>query len=117
MTLAIESPPGNGNYRVLNQFDETYDIHTLAEKVVDASRNYDLDVEIKSATNPRMESEKHYYNPDRDNLPAMGFKPTRKIEDTLNDIIGDLLIHKDRLSRYLDVIMPRVWWKEIRSEV
>ncbi len=117
MTLAIENPPSNGNYRVLNQFDETYDIHTLAEKVVDAARNYDLDVEIKSATNPRMESEDHYYNPDRANLPAMGFKPTRKIEDTLDDIIGDLLANKDRLGRYSNSIMPRVQWKEIRSKV
>lgn len=117
MTLAIENPPNNGNYRVLNQFDETYDIFTLAEKVVDAAQHHDLEVEIRSTTNPRMELETHYYNPDRDNLPAMGFKPTRKIEDTLDDIIGDLLVHKDRLSKYLDVIMPRVWWKKIRSKV
>ncbi|HIE55003.1 MAG TPA: NAD-dependent epimerase/dehydratase family protein, partial [Chromatiaceae bacterium] len=33
LTLAIENPPKEGEYRVFNQFEEVYDIYELAEKV------------------------------------------------------------------------------------
>jgi nucleoside-diphosphate-sugar epimerase len=115
MKIAIEDSPKPGEYRVLNQFDETYNVLELAMKVVDIARDLDLDPGIGEVINPRMEAETHYYNPDRKNLPAMGFTPSRFIEDALYTIMGDLLEHKERIEKYLHVIKPRVYWKKIRS--
>jgi len=80
LTIAIENPPDEGEYRVFNQFDETYSVNELAEHVVEVSKEFDLDAKIWNIENPRLEMEDHYYNPDRKRLPDLGFKPTNTLE-------------------------------------
>jgi len=61
--LAMRQPAGAGEYRVFNQFVETFAVNELAARVQAAGRNLGLPVEIKNIPNPRLEAEEHYYNP------------------------------------------------------
>ncbi len=52
MRLLIENPPKEGEYRVVNQFAEVYNVTQLAEIVRDASKELGLKVEIKKCKEP-----------------------------------------------------------------
>ncbi|MBD3171076.1 NAD-dependent epimerase/dehydratase family protein, partial [Candidatus Bathyarchaeota archaeon] len=45
-TIAIENSPEEGEYRVFNQFDETYSVNELAERVSKVAQEYDLEGKI-----------------------------------------------------------------------
>lgn len=109
LTLASENPPEEGEYRVFNQFDDTYSIMELTDKVKEAGEKLGLDVEIKNIGNPRVEMEEHYYNPAHEKLYRLGFKPQHKIEDELFLMLEDLLKNKDRVRTKL--FMPRTRWR------
>jgi UDP-sulfoquinovose synthase len=110
LTLTIENPPARGEYRVFNQLDETYSIIELAEKVVVVARKLGIDVTIKNLQNPRTEKEEHYYKVDHEHLRKLGFKPTRKIEETLEIMLKDLSKHKERILEKGDAILPKTLW-------
>ncbi|AWR99278.1 UDP-sulfoquinovose synthase [Metallosphaera hakonensis] len=111
MRLLIENPPKEGEYRVVNQFAEVYNVTQLAEIVRDASKELGLKVEIKNVKNPRVEAEEHYYNPEVKVLPSLGFRPKKNIRDETKTMIMDLLPYKERLERFKHVIMPKTIWK------
>jgi len=111
ISLLIENPPNDGEYRVVNQFDEQYSVLELAEKVQKIGNKKGLNIEIKSKENPRMESEKHYYKVDHDTLKKLGFKRTREIDDELNVMLDDLIPNKKRIEQKKDVIVKGIKWK------
>ena len=84
---------------MFNQFDEVYDLTNLANYVVLAGKKAGLSVRIKNIKNPRIEKEKHFYKVKHNHLKNLGFKPTEKIEKTLNVMIQDLLRYKDRIKK------------------
>jgi UDP-sulfoquinovose synthase len=110
MTLALENPPKDGEYRVLNQFDETYSVNDLAKHVVKVSGEFGIDAKIWSIENPRIEKEEHYYHPDRDKLPALGFKPINDLDTELRLTIPKLIKYKDRIEEKKAAIMPKIKW-------
>jgi nucleoside-diphosphate-sugar epimerase len=110
LTIAIENPPDEGEYRVFNQFDECHSVNELAEYVVKVSKEYGLDAKIWNIENPRLEMEDHYYNPDRKRLPDLGFKPTNTLEDELRVTIPKLMEYRDRIEAKRQCIMPKVKW-------
>jgi UDP-sulfoquinovose synthase len=55
LTIAIENPPQKSEYRVLNQFEEVYDLTELATKVQGVAEKNGLPVEIRATENPRSE--------------------------------------------------------------
>jgi UDP-sulfoquinovose synthase len=61
--LALENQADAGEYRVFNQFTETFSVNQLAEAVVDAGKMNGLNVRVEHIENPRTEAEEHYYNP------------------------------------------------------
>ena len=111
MTLATENPPKDGEYRVLNQFDETYSVNDLAKHVVKVSGEFGIDAKIWSIENPRIEKEEHYYHPDREKLPALGFKPTNDLDAELRLTIPKLMKYKSRIYEKKEAIMPRIKWR------
>ncbi|QKR00047.1 NAD-dependent epimerase/dehydratase family protein [Metallosphaera tengchongensis] len=111
LRLLIENPPKQGEYRVVNQFAEIYNVRQLAEIVKDAAEGLGLKVDINHVKNPRFESEDHYYNPEIKVLPSLGFKPKRNIRDETKVMIKDLLPYKERLERFKHTIMPKTIWK------
>lgn len=112
LTIATENPPEKGEYRVFNQFDETYSINELAKKVQKTGRKLGYDVKIKNPENPRVEAEKHYYNPDHEKLYKLGFKPVHPLEEELEIMFNDLERFKDRILAKKERIMPTIYWRK-----
>ncbi len=111
LTLATENPPEKGEYRVFNQFDETYSVNELAKKVQKVGKKLGYDVKIKNPENPRLEAEKHYYNPDHHKLYNLGFKPIHSLDEELEIMFKDLERFKGRVLAKKERIMPTVYWK------
>ena len=111
MTLAAENPPKDGEYRVFNQFDETYSVNELAKHVLKVSGEFGIDAKIWSIENPRIEKEEHYYHPDRDRLPALGFKPMNDLDNELRLTIPKLMKYRGRIEERKEAIMPKIKWR------
>ena len=111
MTLALENPPDEGEYRVFNQFDECYSINSLVLEVCKAARSLGLDPSIIDLTNPRVETEKHYYNPDMNHLPDLGFIPAQSLQEELALTLEILMMYRERIEFKKDSIMPKIKWR------
>jgi UDP-sulfoquinovose synthase len=110
MTLAIENPPEKGEYRVFNQFEETYSLIDLADKVRAVAVELGLDAPIVRFENPRVEAEEHYYEPDHEHLLALGYEPTHDMAAELKVMLGDLLHHRSRIEEHREVLVPDIRW-------
>ncbi len=80
LTLALENPPNAGEYRVFNQFEETYTITELAEQVQTIARRDRIRRPDPADREPAVELEEHYYNPDHQHLLDLGYRPTHDME-------------------------------------
>ena len=70
--LACLNPPEAGEFRVFNQFTESFSV-APARRVGAAGRAGR--VTIESIPDPRVEKEEHYYNAVTTKLPALGLQP------------------------------------------
>ncbi|QGR20047.1 UDP-sulfoquinovose synthase [Stygiolobus azoricus] len=112
LTLLLEHPPKQGEYRVANQFAEIYSVRQIAQIVKKAGEELGLDVQIGNYPNPRVEAEEHYYNPEIKILPSLGFYPKKRLPEEVKIMIKDLLPYKERLERYRHVIPPKTKWRK-----
>ncbi|QUC64514.1 NAD-dependent epimerase/dehydratase family protein [Nitrosopumilus sp. K4] len=112
ISLLIENPPTDENYRVVNQFDEQYSIDDLAHRVKNIGNQKGLNVEIKHIENPRVESEDNYYNAEHQKLKELGFKPTNYINDEISKMLDDLIVHKDRIEKKRESIIKILKWRD-----
>jgi UDP-sulfoquinovose synthase len=116
LSLIAEHPPEAGKYEVYNQLDQTHSIIDLAHLIVDAAGKCGIEAIVdKAVRNPRKEAESHSYEVDHEKLPAIGFIPTKRIEDELVDMITDLIPWKDRILTRKDKILPKTTWSEGRK--
>jgi UDP-sulfoquinovose synthase len=106
--LAMRQPAGAGEYRVFNQFVETFAVNELAARVQAAGRNLGLPVEIKNIPNPRLEAEEHYYNPAHTGLLSLGLQPHYLTDDVLAEMLETVLTYKASIDKAL--IFPEVRW-------
>jgi UDP-sulfoquinovose synthase len=107
--LALRQPAAAGDYRVFNQFVETFTVNELAARVQAAGRLLDLDVKIENIPNPRLESEEHYYNPAHTGLLSLGLQPHYLTEEVLGEMLQTVSIHKQCIDKGL--IFPEVQWR------
>jgi len=112
LTLLLEHPPKQGEYRLVNQFAEVYSVSQIAQIVKKAGEELGLNVQIGNYPNPRVEAEEHYYNPEIKILPSLGFYPKKRLPEEVKIMIKDLLPYKERLERYRHVIPPKTKWKK-----
>lgn len=86
--LSIENPPENGKLRCFNQLSETWSINELAIEVKNRAKEIrNIDVEFSYIPSPRKEyTGDHYYKYISEILPALGYKPTRTIQDEIKYI-------------------------------
>ena len=117
LTLALEKPSRPGEYRVLNQFAEVYDVTDLARKVQVVAREFGIDAKIAHLENPRKESEEHYYEPDHITLFELGFRPSSSIDDELCIMLGDLMPHRERIKERASLLIPDIRWDGERAPV
>ncbi len=111
LTICLENPPDEGEYRVFNQFDECYSVNELAERVVKSAGGLGVDAKIWNIENPRVEAEQHYYYPDSESLRKLGFKPTKNLDEELEVTLSVLSRFKDRIEEKRDKILPTVKWR------
>jgi UDP-sulfoquinovose synthase len=114
LSLALENPPNEGEYRVFNQLDEVYGINELAEHVKKVGNKLGLAVEIKNVENLRVEKEEHHYKVDHEHLRKLGFKPTRPLDDEIRIMLGDLMRFRSRIDEKREVIRPLTSWRKGR---
>lgn len=117
LTRVIESPPEPGEYRVLNQFAEVYDITELALTVQRVGRELGLPVEVRNVENPRAEREDHYYEPDHQGLFDLGYEPTQDVAAEVRIMLGDLMRHAERIETKRDILVPDVRWDGSRGRM
>jgi len=116
LTLALENPPKEGEYRVFNQFEEVYDVTEVAEKVKKAGSTLGLEVTIRNIENPRIEQEQHYYEPDHKNLLDLGYKPTHDVEAELKIMLTDLMKCRKRIEVRSEAFIPDIRWDGTRKK-
>jgi UDP-sulfoquinovose synthase len=107
--LAVENPAAAGEFRVFNQFTESFSILDLAELVQKAGAEVGLDVEIGAVENPRVELEEHYYNPTHTKLLDLGLRPHLLSAVLVESMFSVIDRFKDRVIP--DHIMPRDRWR------
>jgi UDP-sulfoquinovose synthase len=97
--LSLDNPSEQGELRIFNQFTETFSVNELADKVKYAASKLDLDVQIKSISNPRKESEEHYYNPTHTGLLNLGLEPNYLTDSELILMLEYVLKHRDFIEK------------------
>ncbi len=109
--LAVQNPPAEGEYRVFNQFTESYSVRQLAELVSDT---YPGRVEIAdSFENPRVEQEDHYYRAAHTKLLDLGLVPHLLSSATISSILALAERHRDRIDP--NVIGTGVDWRRPKT--
>jgi UDP-sulfoquinovose synthase len=111
--LAVRNPPRAGEYRVFNQFTESFSVGDLAEKVKTAAAKLGVDVSIAHLPNPRVEKEEHHYNAVHTRLLDLGLEPHFLSDSLLDSLLNIALEYRDRVRA--DVILPRVNWRSTQN--
>jgi UDP-sulfoquinovose synthase len=110
LTLAIENPPVEGEYRVFNQFAEVHELGELALMVQSVAEELGLAVDVCHVENPRKEVEEHLFEPDNQALRDLGYEPTRDVRGVIRDMLEDLLPHRDRIEARQAALTPSIRW-------
>ena len=107
--IAAEHPAERGEFRVFNQFTESFSVLELAEKVQKVAREEGLEANIAHIENPRVEKEEHYYHAVNTKLKDLGLEPNLLTDGVLRGILNVARQHKDRVI--MENVMPKVNWK------
>ncbi len=108
--LACENPAGEGEYRVFNQFTESFSVAQLAEMVSDAMPGQ---VTVRQIENPRHEQDEHYYRAAHTKLLGLGLVPHLLDGGTISSLLATAARHRDRVDPR--AILPSVQWASTRS--
>jgi UDP-sulfoquinovose synthase len=108
--LAVLNPPKVAEYRVFNQFTESFSINQMADRVVAALGG---DHEIRRLSDPRVEMEDHYYNAAHTKLVDLGLHPHLLDDDTIRSLAAIVEKHRDRID--LAVMVPTIDWRATAS--
>ncbi|HWC32857.1 MAG TPA: NAD-dependent dehydratase, partial [Actinomycetota bacterium] len=98
-----------GEYRVFNQFTESFTLLELAELVRKAGAEYGIEVRIDHLENPRTEKEEHYYNAKHTKLLDLGLQPHYLSETLIESMFATIERYRDRVIR--DHILPSITWR------
>jgi UDP-sulfoquinovose synthase len=107
--LAVNNPPDAGEYRVFNQFTESFSVAQLADLVQTSAEELGLAVEIEHVENPRVELEEHYYNPVHTKLLDLGLQPSFLGDELVRSTLDTITKYRDRVID--SAIDPRTQWK------
>ncbi|OFW80292.1 MAG: NAD-dependent dehydratase [Alicyclobacillus sp. RIFOXYA1_FULL_53_8] len=107
--LAALNPADRGEFRVFNQFTESFSVLELAERVQRVAADMGLSAKIAHLPNPRVEKEEHYYNAVHTKLMDLGLKPHLLSDETIRDLILTAQRYQDRVD--FSVIAPSATWR------
>ncbi|MDG6909605.1 MAG: NAD-dependent epimerase/dehydratase family protein [Nitrososphaerota archaeon] len=110
LKLLLDNPPPAGEYRLVNQIDETFDTLQLARRVEKVAEEFGVHPSFERVTNPRVEKEQHYYRVEHRLLPSLGFTRTKGIDDVLREVFRTVLANKSRAKEMRSLLAPSVAW-------
>jgi UDP-sulfoquinovose synthase len=113
--LAVENAPEAGEYRVFNQFTESFSVAELADLVQRSAAEVGSEIEIDHLDNPRVEAEEHYYNPVHTKLLDLGLQPSYLGDELVRSMLKMIERHRDRVIE--SAIDPRTQWKPSQEPV
>ncbi|HVX20391.1 MAG TPA: NAD-dependent epimerase/dehydratase family protein [Acidimicrobiales bacterium] len=108
--LACLNPPEEGEFRVFNQFTESFSVGQLADMVVDA---YPGRARIDHLDDPRVEHQEHYYRAAHTKLLDLGLVPHLLDRGTISSLLAVVDRHRDRVDPA--AIRPTVQWRSTAS--
>jgi len=121
ITRLIAKPPEPGQYGVVNQMSGYTSMRNLAEIVAKIGRQEcGLDVKIQRVENPRVEADRHPFEPIFDKLPEeFGFVQADNPEEEIRRMFRLLTRPeiKQRIEEKKHLILPKVWWSGVKKEV
>ena len=119
LTLSVENPPDTGEYRVFNQFAETYSIRDLADIVQQAALAVGLKAVVAPVENPRaaIERQDHHFAPDHQCLRELGYQPMLDVAQEVQEMLVDLLPFRERIAQHQNALLPDVHWDGRRRRV
>jgi UDP-sulfoquinovose synthase len=104
--LTLLNPPKAGEYRVFNQFTESWSVSELAAMVVRAVPGEHT---VEHLSDPRVEAEEHYYRAAHTKLLDLGLMPHLLEDDVIRGIADQVARHRDRVDP--EVMRPEVSWR------
>jgi UDP-sulfoquinovose synthase len=111
VTLAVENPADRGEFRVFNQFTESFSVRDMAQMV---KRVCPTRVDIaEGLANPRVEHEEHYFHAANTKLLDLGLKPHYLTDEVISSILDLVMRYRDRVD--LRAIAPTVQWRSSAS--
>jgi UDP-sulfoquinovose synthase len=108
--LACTNPAEAGEFRVFNQFTESFSVSELAGMVVDA---YPGRVEVENLEDPRVEKQEHYYRAAHTKLLDLGLVPHLLNRTTISSLLAVADRHRDRVD--VTAVRPTVQWRSTAS--
>jgi UDP-sulfoquinovose synthase len=109
--LAVRHPAEPGEFRVFNQFTESFSVMELAQKVSEATGG----AQIVHLEDPRVELEEHYYRAAHTKLLDLGLMPYLLGDELLADLLSIALSNLRRLDR--TALQPQVSWRSTSSNI
>ncbi len=110
--LALEHPAERGEFRVFNQFTESFSVLQLAQMVVDA---YGEDTVVQHRHDPRVEKEDHYYRAAHTKLLDLGLVPHLLSQSVIRSILAVCDHYRRHVN--VDAILPTVEWRATSSSL
>jgi UDP-sulfoquinovose synthase len=110
--LALLHPPAEGEYRVFNQFTESFSVMQMADMVADA---FPGAVRIEHVDDPRVEKEEHYYRAAHTKLLDLGLVPHLLEPATIRSLLAVVDRNRGRVDP--EAIAPTVQWRQTSSRL
>ncbi len=111
VTLAVENPAERGEFRVFNQFTESFSVRDMALMV---KRVCPQRVDIaEGLSNPRVEREEHYFQAANTKLLDLGLEPHLLTDEVIAGMLELVERHRDRVD--VRAIAPTVQWRSSAS--
>ena len=108
--LALETPADRGEFRVFNQFTESFSVQQMADMVV---AEYDGNATIVHPPTPRVEKEEHYYRAIHTKLLDLGLNPHLLTGQVIRSILSTVEKHQANVDAV--AMLPTVEWAKTSS--
>ncbi len=110
--LALDNPAERGEFRVFNQFTESFSVAEMAEMVVS---EFAGDATIENCTDPRVEKEEHYYRAAHTKLLDLGLVPHLLTSSVIQSMLSTA--HRYKANVDAEAIRPTVEWRNTASDL
>ena len=111
VALALENPAEPGEFRVFNQFTESFSVRDMAQMV---KRVCPQRVDVaEGLSNPRVEHEEHYFHAANTKLLDLGLEPHLLTDEVIAAMLELVERHRDRVD--VRAIAPTVQWRSSAS--